>query len=131
MFQKLSYPSIVAALSLSACISSKSFIKSELYFGLSIPTGGMVDSQQWQHFVDTAISTRFPDGLSIVDVSGQWKDLNTGDIDKEPSRMVIVLYAQAARREASAKLNAIKQSYCKTFQQQAVMRVDSRVRVEF
>ncbi len=108
-----------------------SFIKTELYFGLSLPSGGQITPEQWQFFVDTAITPRFPDGLSIGTLEGQWRNRITGELDREPSRVVIFVYPRKNAQSVGSRLEQIKASYYKTFQQQAVMRVDSQVKVSF
>src|SRR5262245_66552116 len=57
----------------------EAWVRTELYFGLSIPPGadgspaGRVTDEEWQRFVDEEISPRFPDGLTIQEAGGQWR----------------------------------------------------------
>ena len=46
----------------------------ELLFGRKIGGGGVVSEARWSHFVDQEITSRFPGGLSMMDIKGQWRD---------------------------------------------------------
>ena len=115
----------------SACAPRPNFIKTELYFGLNVPQGGQVSTVDFQQFIDTAVSPLFPQGLTLLVADGQWQDTSTQKIDKEPSRILLLLYPRSQRRQASPKIDQIRRSYQKKFEQQAVMRVDYRVRTKF
>ncbi len=118
-------------LAFCASCGSARFVRTELYFGCDIPQGGQVSESEWQTFVDTAVSSRFPEGLSILSMLGQWKDSQTGATIQEPSKMLIVFYPRQQKAVSSQRIEEIRASYCQRFGQQAVMRVDSRSRVWF
>ncbi|BCW88881.1 hypothetical protein sos41_20260 [Alphaproteobacteria bacterium SO-S41] len=103
--------------------------KVELYFGLAIPGGGAVSKTEWQAFLDTEVTPRFPDGLSVEDVSGQWRDAATGKTVREPSRRIMILYTPSA--EAETKIEAIRTAYKTRFRQDSVMRLDETDCVAF
>ena len=46
----------------------------ELIFGRKIGDRVAVTETKWSRFVDQEITPRFPDGLSVVDARGQWRD---------------------------------------------------------
>ena len=115
----------------SACAPRPNFIKTELYFGLNIPAGGQVSMLDFQQFIDTAVSPLFPQGLTLLDAQGQWQDTESKKVDKEPSRVLLLLYPMRQRRQASPKIDQIRRNYQKRFAQQSVMRVDYRVRTQF
>lgn len=104
------------------------WVRSEVFFGLSRPEGGAVTAADWQLFLDEVVTPRFPEGLSIVEVSGQWRNLR-GDIDREPSKMLILLHRPNAA--INARVDEIRAEYRRRFNQEAVMKVTSRARVEF
>jgi hypothetical protein len=93
----------------------------DLYFGRNIGDTLGVDEAEWAAFVDEEITPRFPRGLSVVDVAGQWRDRETGQIGREPSKAVtIVLSGELDER---ARLDAVRAAYIARFDQQAVMLV--------
>jgi hypothetical protein len=95
----------------------------ELTFGLSIPGGGMVSEIDWQRFVDAEITPRFPDGLTITDAKGQWKDRS--GIVREPSKRLLVVVA--GKSADAAKLEAIRAAYRARFHQESVLLVETPV----
>lgn len=95
--------------------------QAELFFGLSIPSGGEVTEPDWQHFADEEITPRFPDGLTIEDARGQWKGAS-GIIHEHAKHLLIVLPSGE-----TAKLEAIRAAYKSRFHQESVLLLESRV----
>jgi hypothetical protein len=50
------------------------FFRTELFFGLSRSNGPDVTEEEFQHFIDTEVTPRFPDGLTLLSGKGQFKD---------------------------------------------------------
>lgn len=100
----------------------------DLYFGRNIGGSFGVDDAEWQAFVDREITPRFPDGLSITDVSGQWRG-PSGEIVREPSKAVMVILS--GEPDARAKLDAIRAAYVEAFDQDAVMLIQRTACVGF
>jgi hypothetical protein len=102
--------------------------RTEMFFGLSVPGGQVISEQAWQAFVDEVITPRFPEGFSVVDASGQWRE-NSGHIAHEKSKILIVLH----RADASVvrKLDEIRGEYKSRFKQEAVIRESGEVKVVF
>ena len=46
----------------------------ELMFGRNIGARTAVSESQWVRFVDREITPRFPDGLTMYNAAGQWRD---------------------------------------------------------
>ena len=61
-----------------------------LFFGRSQGTVEVVTDEAWQAFLAAEITPRFPDGLTVLDAAGQWRDA-TGTIVRERSKLVIIL----------------------------------------
>lgn len=90
-----------------------------LYFGRHRPDGGIVDDAQWRAFVDDTLTPRFPDGLTILSGTGQWRG-GDGRIEREPSEVVSILHAgDAVARRA---IDDIAAEYKRRFAQEAVLR---------
>jgi hypothetical protein len=90
----------------------------ELLFGRKIGDRLGVSEAQWGRFVDREISPRFPDGLSVLDAKGEWRDTARNTIVHEPSKVVeIVLPGKPDDVDA---LNQIAQAYKTRFRQQSV-----------
>lgn len=105
------------------------FFRTELYFGRSKPDGSFVTEDEWKDFLDREVTPRFPDGFTVLDGSGQYRD-KIGTIVKEPSKVLIFLYPKKVRKESRAKIEEIRAAYSKQFKQESVLRLDFRMRVE-
>ncbi|MEQ1765713.1 MAG: DUF3574 domain-containing protein [Pyrinomonadaceae bacterium] len=105
------------------------FIRTELYFGRNIPTGGTVSESDWQTFVDEIVTPRFPDGLTVLDADGQWRGKD-GSIAREESKVIVLLYPRKIRKATNVKIEEIRAEYKKRFSQEAVMRIDVTKSVE-
>ncbi len=95
-----------------------------LYFGMARPTGGTVSREEWSDFLRTAVTPRFPDGLTAWPAAGQWRG-NDGQIVREDSYVLTLLHAADAATERDVQ--AIMAEYKARFAQEAVLRVRSRV----
>jgi hypothetical protein len=90
----------------------------ELVFGRDIGHKLGVSESAWARFVTREITPRFPDGLTIIDAKGQWRDSADGSIVREPSKRVEIVLPGTADDEA--KLDAIVTAYKRDFHQQSV-----------
>lgn len=90
-----------------------------LYFGRHRPDGGAVDEAQWRAFVDDVLTPRFPDGLTIMSATGQWRGGN-GAIEREPSEVVTILHSGDAT--ARRAIDEVIDEYRRRFAQESVLR---------
>lgn len=94
-----------------------------LYFGRNIGTREGVGERDWRGFRDAVISHCFPQGFTVYEGAGQWKQ---GDaVTRERSFVLEVVHPASAR--ADSVLAAIARVYAQRFRQDAVMRVTTRV----
>ncbi|MDX3583674.1 DUF3574 domain-containing protein [Streptomyces europaeiscabiei] len=107
------------------------YIQTRLLFGTERPDGGpAVTDEQFTAFVDREVTPGFPDGLTVQEGRGQWRDAS-GTIEKERSYELILLYPVSAAATSDRKIEEIRGDYLKEFAQEAVARVDDRTRVDF
>jgi hypothetical protein len=96
----------------------------DLYFGRDKPSGGEVTDAEWGAFVTEVVTSRFPDGLSVFDSSGQYRE-PTGRIVRERSkRLVVIVFDSPAHK---AKVIEIVEAYKQRFGQYSVFRVEQPV----
>ena len=105
------------------------FARTELYFGTDKP-GPDVTEGQFRRFVAEVVTPRFPDGLTILSGIGQFRE-DDGDIIREDSKVVVLLYPVEAAGDANQRIEEIRGLYETQFQQQSVLRVDSQEHVSF
>lgn len=94
-------------------------VRDVLYFGRNRPTGGVVNDAEWQQFLDEIVTPRFPDGLTIVEATGQWRG-KSGAVEQERSEIVTLLHK--GDESAKSSIAAITAEYMRRFQQEAVLR---------
>ncbi|MGF1533586.1 MAG: DUF3574 domain-containing protein [Bernardetiaceae bacterium] len=121
----------LSLLALASCQMpvGKTYQKTELYFGTQRPDSTFVTAVEWQAFVDQEIAPCFQDGFTVVDALGQWLHRSAG-VQREESKLLIVVYPLRGRG-AGIDLDSIRARYCRRFHQETVLRMDSRVRVDF
>jgi Protein of unknown function (DUF3574) len=101
----------------------------ELFFGRNIGETLGVSDDAWAKFVDEEVTPKFPDGLSVLDLAGQWKDPASGRIVREPGKLLILIVApDAALRAHVATIIA---TYKSRHRQQAVLMSLHEVCVAF
>jgi hypothetical protein len=96
-------------------------VMAELLFGRNIGDQVGVTDADWARFVDEEVTPRFPDGLTVIDSQGQWRDTRDGHVVREPSKVLrIVLFDDAEGRKSLA---AVADAYKRRFDQQAVATI--------
>jgi hypothetical protein len=100
----------------------------QLFFGLSVRDQPDVTDADWRAFVDAEVTPRFPDGLSVSDVYGQWKS-PAGDFVRESTKAVFIVLA--GRPDEGERLDLIRDAYKRRFHQQSVLLVEQKACVSF
>lgn len=103
------------------------FLRTELYFGSQQPKG-QVSPAEFDRFVDKVVTPRFPDGLTQLTGEGQF--LGSAGPIEEKSFVVILLYP-ISDQQANREIEEIRTAYKLKFQQESVLRADSRDLVSF
>jgi hypothetical protein len=100
------------------CDAAQAKFSAQLLFGRAIGTQGEVSEPEWQDFLGATVTTAFPDGLTVADTQGQWRDAATGALVRERSKAVTILIDDPA--VARPRLDAIADAYKQRFKQDAV-----------
>jgi hypothetical protein len=98
----------------------------ELLFGRDIGGRIGVSEAAWSHFLGREVTPRFPDGLTVLDSVGQWRDLRgahgrrgqLGRLMREPGKVVMIVAPDTAKTYDDAA--AIVAAYKRHFRQQSV-----------
>ncbi|MET9292085.1 DUF3574 domain-containing protein [Streptomyces sp. NPDC003077] len=110
---------------------TRPYIETSLLFGTARPNGGPpVTDKEFRAFVDEFVTPRFPDGLTVQDGYGQYRDTH-GTIERERSYELILLYPTSQARPNNPKIEQVRAAYMKRFGQESVARIDDRARVDF
>jgi uncharacterized protein DUF3574 len=103
---------------LSCSAPQKPMIEVELMFGRNIGGRLGVTNARWAAFLAREVTPRFPDGLTVFDTSGQWRDARKKSVVREPSKIVRII--MPADAQANEKIEAIASAYKKQFRQDSV-----------
>ena len=87
-----------------------------------------ISDAEWQAFLAEEITPRFPDGLTVVDAAGQWRDAS-GAIVRERTKVVLVLTTPGA--EGMQRAQEIGEAYRRAFGQESVLQMTGRACVSF
>jgi len=116
-------PIRAVTVALAGSVASAKYIRTELYFGMSRKGSPDISENEFQSFIDEFVTPRFPEGHTILDASGQWREEDS-TVTKERSKVLILFYPRKNKRVTEAKIEEIRSEYKKRFAQSSVMRVD-------
>jgi len=101
-----------------ACVAPlKPALQVDLYFGA-------IGEREWAAFLDEEVTPRFPDGLSVLDVRGQSRNLQ-GRIERERTKLLVVVVFDAPAHRP--KVQAIVEGYSRRYGQHNVFHVEHGV----
>ncbi|MFF9865599.1 DUF3574 domain-containing protein [Streptomyces sp. NPDC013953] len=108
-----------------------SYAETRLFFGTERPAGGPdVTDKQFMAFVDREVTPCFPEGLTVQDGRGQWRDAS-GTIRRERSYELVLLYPATEAKARDPHIERIRSAYERAFGQESVLRLDERTRADF
>ena len=112
----------------SACAAPlKPAVQLDLYFGLAAK-GREIGEAEWAAFLNEEVTPRFPDGLSVLDVAGQYHN-PAGHVTRERSKLLVVVVLDAPKH--LPKVQAIVHAYKRQFNQLSVLHVERAVCAAF
>jgi len=94
-------------------------IVAELFFGRDKGGRRNVSDAEWADFLSSVLTPSFPDGLTVFDGYGQWRNPATGMIGRSP-RVKVVLIAVKDAPDLANRLTAVVGAYKVRFSQQSV-----------
>ena len=107
------------------------WVDTKLYFGLGPADDAAkgISESAWRAFLDKEVTSRFPDGLSVIDVYGQWQGKNETTPEGIRTKLLIIDYPDSD--ENRSKIEAIRSAWKKLTGDQSVMRVTEPADVSF
>jgi Protein of unknown function (DUF3574) len=90
----------------------------ELFFGRDISGRAPLSDAEWTDFAARVVTPNFPDGFTVFDGTGQWRNPQTGRIARESTKILLV----AAKRQPdlAGRLTAVIDAYKARFRQRSV-----------
>lgn len=111
------------------CSTGTLSARTDLFFGTDRAGMAPVNDSEWQSFVDNVITPRFPEGLSMYPVAGQYLQGMMVGLIKEKSYDVVLLHD--GTDGPSQAIEQIRTTYKTQFNQESVLRLDTAVCVSF
>jgi hypothetical protein len=107
------------------------WVDTRLYFGLgpADDTTKGVSEAGWREFLDKEVTPKFPAGLSVMDVYGQWQSKDETTPERIRSKELIIDYP--ATEANATKIEAIRAAWKKKTGDQSVMKVTEPASVSF
>jgi len=111
--------------------ATQGWVETRLYFGLGLADqpGNGVSEQAWREFLDREVTPRFPDGLSVIDVYGQWQGKQQSTPERLRSKQLVIDYPDTTQNRA--KVEAIRAAWKQRTGDQSVLRVTQPADVSF
>jgi hypothetical protein len=110
---------------------SARWLRSELYFAV-----GQLDAPdddireiKWRAFLDREVTPRFPDGLTVLDAYGQWRNRATNATSRLRSKVLIIRCEDTAPNRAA--IDAIRVAYKAATHDKSVLLTTEPVDVSF
>ncbi len=105
--------------------SERPMVLAQLFFGRDIPGRAPLTDMEWSDFTARVIATEFPDGFTVIDGDGQWRDPGSNAIVREATKILLV--AAPPSDALGGRLAAIIDAYRRRFDQQSVGLVTSNI----
>jgi hypothetical protein len=100
----------------------------QLFFGRNDPAQPRLNERDFRRFVNEELTTRFPDGLTVLDGGGQWKGEENRRI-REAAKVVLIVLPREG--DPQPRLDAVKAAYKTRFNQDSDLLVTPPACVSF
>jgi hypothetical protein len=110
---------------------SAHWLRNELYFAvgpLDAPDDDLREIR-WRAFLDREITSRFPDGLTVFDAYGQWRNRASDATSRLRSKVVVILCEDTPANRAA--VDSIRAAYKTLTRDRSVLLTTERVDVSF
>jgi hypothetical protein len=104
-------------------------LQASLLLGRGIEGRAPVSRAEWEEFAATEVTPRFPDGFTVLDGRGQWRNPDTGALAREDSLVVLVVAAPGP--ETTRRLEETAAAWRRQFRQRSVGIVTAPVCAAF
>jgi hypothetical protein len=110
---------------------AQGWVDTMLYFGLGPADDATkgVSEAAWRDFLDKEVTPRFPDGLSVLDVYGQWQSKRETTPERLRTKLLVIDYEDTA--ENRARIAQIRASWKQRTGDESVMKVTVPADVSF
>lgn len=93
------------------------------------PVERQVSAQRWQAFLDQEVTRRFPDGFTVLDAYGQWRDHDATGPERLATKVLVILHEDTAARRRD--LAAVRLAWKRLTGDLSVLAVSQPAAVSF
>jgi hypothetical protein len=107
------------------------WVRSELFFGagpVDVQDGGVAEIR-WRGFLDKEVTPRFPDGLTVFDAFGQWRDKGASAPSRLWTKVLVILHEDTPANRAA--IDAIRLAWKASTHDKSVLLVSEPVDISF
>ena len=90
----------------------------ELFFGRDIPGRGPLTDSEWAAFAASVIAKEFPDGFTVTDGDGEWRDPATQSVTHERTKILTV--ALPPSPDLASRVSRVRDAYRRLHRQTSV-----------
>ncbi len=110
---------------------TQGWLDTRLYFGLGPADSANVGVSEstWRSFLDSEVTSRFPAGLTVVDVYGQWQGKNQSAPERIRSKMLVIDYPNSP--DNAARIESIRAAWKQRTGDQSVLKVTVPADISF
>ena len=107
------------------------WLRTELYFSVGPLEGkdGVISPARWREFLDQEVTPRFPDGFSVLDAYGQWRDHGAKEPERLGTKVIVILHENDAKR--AKDIEAIRLAWKRITGDLSVLRLSQPAEVSF
>ena len=110
-------------------ISTQSWTRTELYYGAGrLPASGERDIR-WEKYINEVVTPRFPEGLTLLEGTGQWRVKEGQTPRRNRTRILILIHEDTPKK--SQQVDEIRTIWKEISGQQSVLRVSQPANVSF
>jgi hypothetical protein len=106
------------------------WVRTELYFGLAPAEAeglGLAAAEgTWRTFLDEEVTPRFPDGLTVLDAYGQWREDGAAEVERIRSRVLVIVHPDTPAKRAG--IEALCTAFKERTGEKSVLVVETPIR---
>ncbi|KAF1072271.1 MAG: hypothetical protein GAK45_00251 [Pseudomonas citronellolis] len=104
--------------------------RTELYFALgALDNPQRISEARWRQFLDQEVTPRFPDGFTVLDAYGQWRDRGAEQPERLATKLIVLLHPVGAGQERD--IEAIRLAWKRITGDLSVLRLTQPAQVSF
>ena len=109
--------------------TSSAWTRTELYYGAGRLPADPEREARWEAYINDVVTPRFPEGLTLLEGTGQWR-VKEGQTPRRNRTRILILIHEATK-ENSQKVDEIRTLWKEISGQQSVLRVSQPAEVSF